>query len=136
MPKSQAGGLSGQAMTQSAVRWSKVPGLVWLVGLGAGLAFQVALVTSLSASLGDYVATLLANLVLDLLILLLGLRLVRRPTGTVLLVSLALALFCAVSWGLSPPGLEAWVWLSVLTVGIAGLASLAGMIAAWRGQPR
>jgi len=122
-------------MTQSAVRWSKVAGLAALVGLGAGLVAQVALMASLSASRGDYLVTLILNLVLDLLILLLGLRLVRRPTRTVLLVSLALALFSAVSWGSSPPGLEVWVWLSVLPVGIAGLASLAALIVDRRRQP-
>jgi len=133
--ESQAGILSGHAMTQSAVRWSKVAGLAWLADLGAGLVVQVVFVTSLNASRGDFVATLLASLAFDLLILLLGLRLVRRPTRTVLVVSLAFALLSAVSWGWSPPGLEAWMWLSWLSVSIAGVASLLGLIVARRGQP-
>ena len=135
MRESQAGGLSGQAMTPSAVRWSQVAGLAWLVALALSFVGLVVLLTAHSASLADFVATLLINLVFDVLTLLLGLRLVRRPTRTVLLVSVALALFSAVSWGSTPPGLEVWFWLPSLPVAVAGLASLAGLIVARRGQP-
>jgi hypothetical protein len=121
-------------MTQNAVRWSMVAGTAWLVGIAIGLVLQFAFVTFLRASGGDFVATLLSNLVFDLLLLLLAVRLLRRPTRTVLVVSLALALLSAVGPGWSPPGFEAWTWLSWLGAGIAGLASLAALIIARRGQ--
>jgi hypothetical protein len=121
--------IEGEIMTRSAGLWAAVAGVAWLVGLaqfvltvaeaGVGLPFVL-------IGVAVYGAWALA----------LGVLLLRRPTRTILTVSLVFAVITVLlNWPTLPaPSLDGPYWLTWLPDVVAGISSLAGLIAARRKQ--
>jgi hypothetical protein len=111
-------------MATIAIRWSIVAGVAWLVGFGqfvliwAGLGLGLPLLLIGFAIYGAWALGL-------------GFMLLRRPKRTILAVSLVFAIVSLVlNWAALPaPALEGPYWLSWVPDAVAGIASLAGVLA-------